>query len=423
MVWHAAGSMRCLPIHSAVRIFVLLLLLRGNARAREGSATDAAVDDALSAGRALCKVISPNDAGLTGSHQSGLYLPKAAWRIFSTSAPVEEENRREEVEITWSDGAKSASVISWYGKGSRSEYRLTRLGDAGEKRLSRESVGDLWVLVPQGDRQFKAHVLRTDEEASALCAALGIESGARWALYQRTPAPGDGDSRYAAWARREAEKHRDFPSGRIMAELARTAVLELSPEVLQQSADHRLLAWMEAEYVLYRDIERRVCGGQVRRRFESVEEFLAAAATLMNRRKSRAGHSLEEHVEHLLREAGIAFDAQAAIDGKVRPDILLPGKSAYDDPQHPAENLVVLGLKTTCRDRWRQVLNEGKRVAAKHLLTLQPAMSKTQLSEMRDAGLRLVVPAPLHAGYDLPDNLRLQTVEEFVVEMKRRFPR
>ena len=208
-----------------------------------------------------------------------------------------------------------------------------------------------------------------------------------------------------------------------MAELARKAVSVVSPKVLQQSADLRLLAWMEAEYALYRAIERRVCDAQVHQKFASVEEFLDAAATITNRRKSRAGHSLEEHVGFMLRDAGIAFDAQATIDGKVKPDILLPGKAAYDDPQHAAENLVVLGLKTTCRDRWRQVLNEGKRVTVKHLLTLQPAMSRAQLGEMHEAHLQLIVPAPLHGGYDLPEDCRLLSVQAFVDEMRRRFPR
>jgi hypothetical protein len=382
----------------------------------------AAIDDAIRSGRALCKVVSRNDAGVTGSHQSGIYLPKAAWPFFSSTAPAEEENRRESAAITWPDGTASDAIVSWYGRGSRSEFRLTRLGNAGRKWLGNDAVGDLWVLVPQGGGQFKAHVLRTEEEATALSAALGIETGDRWGLYQKS-GPDAADGRYMDWARREAAQHADFPAGRIMAELARKGVKECHAKVLQQSADGRLLAWLEAEYALYREIERRVCGDAVQQKFGSVEEFLAAASTIMNRRKSRAGHSLEEHVEHLLREAGIAFEAQPAIDGNVRPDILLPGKSAYDDPQHPADHLVVLGLKTTCRDRWRQVLNEGKRVTVKHLLTLQPAMSKAQLAEMQEARLQLIVPAPLHAGYDLPAGFSLLTVQQFVEEMIRRFQR
>ena len=34
-----------------------------------------------------------------------------------------------------------------------------------------------------------------------------------------------------------------------------------------------------------------------------------------------------------------------------------------------------------------------------------------------------VVPAPLHGGYDVPDGCRVLTVEAFLQEMKRRFPR
>ncbi len=225
------------------------------------------------------------------------------------------------------------------------------------------------------------------------------------------------------WSVKEAQQHAKFPTGKIMAALAHKAVEECTPEVLKKSADERLLAWMDAEYTLFRAIERRLCDEQVHQQFADMEAFLAVAETITNRRKSRAGHSLEHHVEHLLKEAGIAFDAQATIDGKVRPDVILPGKAAYDDAQHPAEKLVILGIKTTCKDRWRQVLNEGRRVAVKHLLTLQPAMSKAQLTEMHEAKLQLIVPAPLHGAYEVPEGFRLLTVQRFVEEMQRRFPR
>ena len=207
-----------------------------------------------------------------------------------------------------------------------------------------------------------------------------------------------------------------------MAELARQAVRDCQPVVPTKSADLRLMAWIEAEYAIYRAIERRVCNTQVTQDFTNVEDFLSAAATIMNRRKSRAGHSLEAHVEYLLTECGIAYEAQAIIDGNGKPDILLPGKAAYNNPNVPVENLVVLGLKTTCRDRWRQVLNEGQRLPLKHLLTLQPAMSRAQLVEMQEANLQLIVPAPLHRACQVPEGYRLLSVEEFVQDLRRRFP-
>ena len=261
--------------------------------------------------------------------------------------------------------------------------------------------------------------------AVILCALLlpGLPAVAENTAPRReTGARAAQGERYTGWAQREAVQHADFPTGREMAELARRSVAEVTPAVLRQTADDKLLAWLEAEYAIFRAIEQRVCDAQVHQKFANVEEFLDAAATIMNRRKSRAGHSLEHHVEFLLRESGIAFEAQATIDGKVRPDVLLPGKAAYDDAKHPAEKLAVLALKTTCKDRWRQILNEGKRVTVKDLLTLQPAMSHAQLAEMHEAKVRLTVPAPLHDGYKVPDGVQILTVSELIADLRRRFP-
>lgn len=49
----------------------------------------------------------------------------------------------------------------------------------------------------------------------------------------------------------------------------------------------------------------------------------------------------------------------------------------------PANKLVFLGAKTTCKDRWRQVLNEADRIETKYLFTLQQGISKNQLREMK----------------------------------------
>jgi hypothetical protein len=233
---------------------------------------------------------------------------------------------------------------------------------------------------------------------------------------------GAAEERFQAWAQQEAARHADFPTGREMAELARRGVAEVTPELRNRPADDRLLAWIEAEFALFRAIEQRVCEARVKQDFTSVDDFLREAETIINRRKSRAGHSLEYHVAHLLQERGIAFETNATVDGKVRPDVLMPGQQAYENKAHPPEKLAVLALKTTCKDRWRQVLNEGKRVTVKDLLTLQPEMSRAQLEEMKEAKLRITVPAPLHAGWKTPEGMKLLTVEELIADLRRRFP-
>ncbi|MNT78016.1 Type-2 restriction enzyme EcoRII [compost metagenome] len=78
----------------------------------------------------------------------------------------------------------------------------------------------------------------------------------------------------------------------------------------------------------------------------------------------------------------------------------------------------MLAVKTTCKDRWRQVLNEANRVDRIHLFTLQEGVSPHQFAEMKDANVKLVVPKPLHTKY--PDEVRdkLMTLNDFIVETK-----
>lgn len=76
-------------------------------------------------------------------------------------------------------------------------------------------------------------------------------------------------------------------------------------------------------------------------------------------------------------------------------------------------------MKTTCKDRWRQVLNEGQRVPRKHLITLQRGISRNQLSEMVDAKVTLVVPSSLHRDYPKDSPMPLLGIDSFVDEVRR----
>ena len=61
----------------------------------------------------------------------------------------------------------------------------------------------------------------------------------------------------------------------------------------------------------------------------------------------------------------------------------MPGIDEYRQEGVPTELLTFLGEKTSCKDRWRQVLSEADRITNKHLLTLEPGISKNQTDEMR----------------------------------------
>ncbi len=82
----------------------------------------------------------------------------------------------------------------------------------------------------------------------------------------------------------------------------------------------------------------------------------------------------------------------------------------------------MLGVKSTCKDRWRQVLSEADRVKNKHLLTLEAAISTNQTREMEYNNLQLVIPEAIHNTYSEMQQKRLINVTEFleIIQFRQR---
>ncbi len=80
----------------------------------------------------------------------------------------------------------------------------------------------------------------------------------------------------------------------------------------------------------------------------------------------------------------------------------------------------MLGVKSTCKDRWRQVLSEAVRINEKHLFTLEPAISQNQTNEMESNNLRLVIPEGIHHTYNSEQKNWLLNLAEFLYMIKFR---
>lgn len=78
-----------------------------------------------------------------------------------------------------------------------------------------------------------------------------------------------------------------------------------------------------------------------------------------------------------------------------------------------------LGAKTTCKDRWRQVLNEADNVPVKHLFTLQQGISRNQLSEMYHENVCLVVPAQYLNSFDKEFQSRIMTLSGLLLLLRK----
>jgi hypothetical protein len=202
-----------------------------------------------------------------------------------------------------------------------------------------------------------------------------------------------------------------FPPTREFSAYSRGTLRDVSAK---DDADAAVIAWMEREEILFRTLERYLIADRLSKGFtKDVGEFMDYSLSVQNRRKSRVGLALENHMEVVFSDRGIRYSRGAITENKAKPDFLFPGVTEYRDPAFDPLRLTVLGVKSTCKDRWRQVLAEANRIDQKHLLTLETAISVNQTDEMKNKQLQLVVPASLHRTYGEDQQAWLMNVAEF----------
>lgn len=213
-----------------------------------------------------------------------------------------------------------------------------------------------------------------------------------------------------------------LPSTRVFSAFARST---LNGICAKEDPDAALMAWMEQEEALFRRFERHLVEDRLKAGFMDSDEadvdgFLKFSLSVQNRRKSRVGLALENHLEELFCKSDVRYVRGAMTENRAKPDFLFPGIEEYQDKTFPEVRLTMLGVKSTCKDRWRQVLPEAERVRNKHLFTLEPGISEHQTSEMQALNLQLILPRSLHASYRPAQMDWLISLEEFLELVKER---
>ena len=184
--------------------------------------------------------------------------------------------------------------------------------------------------------------------------------------------------------------------------------------------DDKIIAYTDQEYRLFRIIEYSIYKDIIGRGFSDMDSFVETANQVLNRRKSRAGKSLEHHIAAIFDDNRIRYEEQVITEGNKRPDFIFPSGRAYHSLTFPVERLVSLASKTTCKDRWRQILNEADRLRDrnKYLLTLQQGISTAQLQEMEQERVVLVVPKQYISTYPPTFQGKIWTVKRFIDYIK-----
>lgn len=176
---------------------------------------------------------------------------------------------------------------------------------------------------------------------------------------------------------------------------------DMDPFSILRPGDAVMRISRDIEYAIYKQAELRLRAAQVARilldggadpvvnlvrGFAELDSiFLSAAQT----RKSRAGRSFEHHVERLFQDGRVRYQAQAVFGGR-RPDFVLPDVSELNSKG----DAVIVSLKTTLRERWKQLALE-RPLGAIFLATVDDRISGEAIDEMGRNAISLVVPESL----------------------------
>lgn len=383
------------------------------------------------------KRLSGNDTLANESHQAGPYVPKALmFAVIPTWIGQTGSNQKSAISVSVdSHDQHCMATATWYNNryrgGTRNETRLTGFGGASAAPLDPENTGSIAFFAfrtaaigaPIACRLWIARML--DEEVRIESLVGPVEPGKP--LVRRLPSGSSLSSdelplrsRGACWLERSEVPEswfQCFPTG---LELARLAFERIPTGAL--SPDARLLKRRECEAQAFFSIEEAVELDGILEGFTDIDSFIEKAKSMTQRRLSRAGRSLELHTRQILEEegmhAGASYSWQAKVELGKKPDFLFPSVDAYNDTSYPACDLRMLAVKTTCKDRWRQVINEADRIERKHLLTLQEGVSIHQFEEMQSEGIELVVPGPLRNKFNKSIRHRLITLADFLADVR-----
>ena len=365
------------------------------------------------------KRLSANDTGLTGGHQVGFYLPGDFALTVAPELAERVLNPRRTLQFTLlSHDQRAGPSLIYYNSrtirrqsNGRNEFRVTGFGGRRSSLQDPESTGSILVTAWDRSNAVEAWLATSLEQEEVIESVLGPVEPATHVM-RLTSVTGYPQLTVAAQAECEPDISTlppgwsvQFPPGR-----------ELTAEAVRRrpgigvDVDRRLVDRYRCEFGLFKVVESAHTLPLVRSGFVTVDEFLAVAQTVANRRKSRAGRSLELHLAQVFDEESVNYDTGVTTEGNRRPDFIFPSIASYQAGQ----TTQMLGVKTSVKDRWRQVLDEAARIPEKHLFTLSEGVSPDQFSQMEGAGLRLVVPAGNRKHFPPAVRPRLMTLADFV---------
>lgn len=336
---------------------------------------------------------------------------------------------------------EAAGFLTWYDARERHPTRTEfRLYFPSNEVMGQASAGDLMLIARKQNGSVLLVVLRsTSTIERQLLWLFGVTGENDSFTVQKIAGDTNREIGYAeriiletlgivpeeepaapAWLTRILERFGGvFPTTKLFSAFARETATAPSPG---DDPDGAIIAWLEHEEMLFRTLERHIVDQRLAAipPFADVDDFISYSLSVQNRRKSRAGASLEHHLREVFTAQKLLFVEQKITEQNSKPDFLFPGIENYHDDSFDAGLLTMLGAKSSCKERWNQVLAEAERIPHKHLFTLEASISPKQTDKMQEKELQLVLPKTIHRTF-LPEQQDwLMNLGDFVDLVKDR---
>lgn len=376
-----------------------------------------------------------------GSHQHELNGVEALRSFFNSDTELSGE-------INWSYHQDGTDVITGVGdfkfydsrakgfeKAGRSEWRMYYSGDF----LKNANIGDLLILGRTKENKVYGFVIQKDtnwQRAAQTLFNLEVISDKLQFISDKDLSDDELDfyrqcilSELGLEVGYIADSHIDKLADQVYNEVLKNkgkfpSTISMAKYAWNntkfdiKNSDDTLITWLDYESRLFYGIEKMEVQEHIDKGFSGVDEFISYSLSVQNRRKSRMGFSLQNHLGNIFELRKVKFQAQKFTEGKNQPDFIFPGIQEYKDPRFDEINLFMLAAKSTCKDRWRQILTEAKRISTKHLCTLEQSISTEQMSEIKSRSVKLVIPNQFRKVYTSQQQVDILNIEDFIQLVK-----
>ncbi|WP_156114897.1 type II restriction endonuclease [Paenibacillus sp. FSL R5-0345] len=366
---------------------------------------DEAIARASQYGQFFYKFISANDIGKTGSHQSGIYIPKDSWSILFDKPGEKEVNKERAVRIYWEQlDLHSDSMFKWYGKKSRSEYRITRFGKKFPL-FSDSYLGDLLIFIKVNSDEYLGYVL-SGKDADSFLETFSIsptENVGNYGLIDNIEKSdlGLSDKLNEGLVNSVSNK---MLTPRQISQKAQNLYFNsnslVDMEIDNTNVDALLLELIELEYMITKSLEKSIYQDKLQKPFNDLELLLEFASTAAQTRQLRTELTFQFHLDFIFKQSKLNYEFQ----------VVTSKKRGFRFISNNNEKVNLLSL-VTCKENWRDYLNpEGPPL---FIVTLEKGMSAKTLEDMELSNVSLVVPNKYLSFYPIEYRSKILSLSNF----------